>query len=112
MTALDAAALFWWMRNRIFYELRLEDHPRILLRNYGDLVTEPDAIVRETYEFVDLSYPGNFLVSGIHSRSRGKGRSVVLADGVEQLCSDMWNRLLGSYRDQRASRISMHSEAV
>jgi Sulfotransferase domain len=89
----DAAALFWYARNSLFFSRKYVDDPRIALCCYGEMVTKPDQIMRQAYDFIGHEYPGDKIVKDVFSRSRGKGRNIPLSPGVRQLCEEMWDRL-------------------
>ncbi|HUF10299.1 MAG TPA: sulfotransferase [Rhodothermales bacterium] len=90
----DAAAVFWLVRNALFFEQGLDSNPRVQLCRYDDLVSEPDRALRGIYAFLDLPYPGSHIVDGVHENSRGLGRSLTLDPEIESLCQAMWDRLL------------------
>ncbi len=89
----DAAAIFWLIRNNLYFEQNLDQHPRVTTCRYADLVSRPDETMRRIYTFVDLPYPGSHLVGGVHEDSRGLGRSLALDPEIESLCESMWTRL-------------------
>jgi len=93
MSLNDAAALFWLVRNRLYFEQKLDEHPRVTTCRYSRLVTRPDETMRRIYAFVNLPYPGSHLVGGVHEDSRGLGRSLALDPEIETLCQSMWTRL-------------------
>ncbi len=66
---------------------------RIALCRYGDLVSEPDLVMRRAYEFLGCPYPGSHIVRDVFSGSRGKGREVPLSQPVLSMCEDLLVRL-------------------
>jgi len=95
----DAAALFWWARNRLFFELDLKNHPRVMLCQYETLVSEPGKTMETIYDFAAVSYPGPHLVGGVHALSKGLGRALLLSPEVENLCSALHERLITVQRE-------------
>lgn len=93
MDIYDAAALFWFSRNRLFFELDLDKHPGVMTCHYDDLVTCPDTVMRGLYHFIDHRYPGNRIVREVKPTSIGKGTSIGLSHEVEMLCLDLYARL-------------------
>ncbi len=89
----DAAALFWYARNSLYFSHELEKEGRIALCRYGDLVTQPGSIMRQAYSFIGHTYPGDHIVGDVFSGSKGKGKDIPLSDPVRQLCEEMWQRL-------------------
>jgi len=103
MDAHDAAALFWYSRNQLFFSQRLEKHPRVYLCSYQELVERPSDIVPDIYSFIGRRFPGPAIYSDIHKSSVGKGRSVKLSGQVDSLCQDLLDRLTLVSRKQVVS---------
>jgi len=78
MNPYDAAAIFWYARNSLFFEQHLETHNRVQLLRYEDFVRTP-AVQR--------------LVRDVHSSSASKGRDLPLSEGVFTLCESLSTRL-------------------
>jgi hypothetical protein len=91
--AADAAALFWYARNSLYFSLGLDADPRVALCRYGELVTEPARIMRDAYRHVGRPYPGDRIVADVFGGSKGKGRGVALTEPVAELCGAMLERL-------------------
>ena len=49
MHAHDAAALFWYARNQLFFDLELPGSPAVMLCQYEHLVQQPVEVMREIY---------------------------------------------------------------
>lgn len=98
MNPYDAAALFWYVRNRYYFDLHLDDHPRVMKCQYADFVTSPEQVIQSIYLFIGQPYPGNNILRDIHAASIGKGDGVVLSPEVEDLCAKLWYRL----KDERS----------
>ncbi len=60
MTAETAAALFWWMRNGLYFETGLDRRDDVLLASYQDMLATPVEL-----DAVDLHLPGAHLPTGI-----------------------------------------------
>jgi len=100
MNPYDAAALFWYARNRLFFELGLEQDPRVQLCQYDHLVTEPAVVVAQIYRFVGQPFPGAHLVQEVHAESVSKGQEIHLSAPVVALCEEMLQALNRSYAAQ------------
>jgi hypothetical protein len=92
MNPYDAAALFWYTRNRYYFDLSLDVHPRVMRCQYSNFVTSPGQTIQGVYRFVDWPYPGDGILSEIHSTSIGKGRVVELSPEIDKLCNELWLR--------------------
>jgi hypothetical protein len=100
MPALDAAAWFWWVRNKIFLEQNLDQDPRIGLVKYEDLVLEPQKVMEKVYRFAGNSYPGDKILSEVFSGSVGKAWSEQLSEEVTRHCDMVWHELNQKYEKQ------------
>lgn len=94
MSPYDAAALFWYVRNILFFDLKLYDLPSIIMCRYEDLVTSPLIIMREIYAFVDVDFPGDKIVANVHADSINKGKEIKILPDVEKLCLELLERLV------------------
>jgi len=93
MNPFDAAVLFWYARNSIFFDLRLNEHPRVMMLNYETLVSNPPLAMKSVYAFLERRYPGDQLVAGVTSSSLGKGQTVPISQEVRDLGTKMLSRL-------------------
>jgi len=89
----DAAALFWYARNSLYFSRGYAGNERIRLCRYEDLVSTPGPVMAAVYDFVGRPYPGDGIVADVFSSSKGKGRDLVLAEPVRGLCRDLLERL-------------------
>ena len=96
MSPYDAAALFWFVRNSLFFELGLDCHPNVLVCQYDELINHPKQTMESIYAFVHRSYPGDHILKMIENSSLGKGRQIVLSKEIESLCKELWGRLESS----------------
>lgn len=94
----DAAALFWFARNQLFYDLALDTHPNVFMCRYEDLVRYPQKMVREIYMFMDAKYPQkNKFLEEINARSVGKGDKIQLSSDVKELCEELLTKMNDTY---------------
>jgi hypothetical protein len=90
MAPHDAAALFWYVRNRFFFDLGLDRHPAVLPLRYEELLREPAGTMQAIYRFAGAPFTprGVGLV-----RPEPKRRRVELSPDIEELCAGMLARL-------------------
>lgn len=100
MDAYDAAALFWYCRNILFFEQRLDKDDRVILCNYEDIVNMPAEKIASIYHFLDFKFTGKRIVSGVHGGAVNNGSLLKLSPNIESLCNDLWKRLNKCYRGQ------------
>jgi hypothetical protein len=93
MSPHDAAALFWYVRNYLYFDLALDLDPRVMLIKYEELVAAPRQWFELIYSFVSQPFPGPRVVAQIHPRSVGKGRKVELSPNLVESCERLLARL-------------------
>ena len=96
----DAAALFWYVRNVLYFERNLDSNPRVYLCNYKELASNSSEVFKEIYRFIGMPYPNKELTSDVRSSSIGKGSNIELSSDVEALCESLWLRLNEAYAIQ------------
>jgi hypothetical protein len=100
MTPESAAALMWWMRNGLYFELGLERRNDVMLASYQDLLRDPPGAMGSLCSFLDLTYrPG--LVAHLRSPSAGGRPPLDLDPRVRVLCDQLAARLDDVHRQQR-----------
>lgn len=96
MSIQDAAALFWFARNQLYFEQKLDLNARVLLVRYRDFVSEPGDTMRRIYAHLQRPYPGDGILREIHGESVGKGREVQLSSEIEALCEEQLEKLINA----------------
>lgn len=100
MNPYDAAVLFWFARNSIFFDLKLYENPRVMLCQYEDFVLEPEKQLGAIYQQLGQAYPTTDVTSIVHVSSRKKGKDIELSPEVEQIAQEMQKKLEATYRAQ------------
>ncbi len=104
MPAYEAAVLFWYARNALFFAQKLETHPRVRLCRYRDLVAAPETCVRSLYAWLERPWPGERLVRQVRSNARIAPPNFPLDRRVEEAAQTLWKRLLNIYAMQEKNR--------
>jgi sulfotransferase family protein len=117
MNPYDAAALFWLVRNRLFFELNLDKHPAVMMCKYDALIDDPVDTMTAIYKFVGYVYPSHKIPLKIYATSKGKGGDIKLSKDIEVLCDEMLERLNRSYdlkqeHNTRKNKIAFHQPTV
>lgn len=105
MNEYDAAALFWFARNQLFYELDLEHNSRVFLCRYEELVLNPVVMMQNIYRFLEIDPRKIPKIQEVHAKSIGKGKKLQLSPAVERLCNELQTKLDRSYSCQQESRV-------
>ncbi len=105
MTAETAAALFWWLRNGLYFETGLDRRDDVLLASYQDMLAAPVEAMQAICTFLGLEYRPA-LIQHISPRGPGSPRPLDIDPRVRALCEHLQGRLdeaLGSQRDGAAA---------
>ena len=101
MNPYDAAVLFWYTRNCLYFELGLDQNPNILLCKYEDLTARPVHIVKAIYRNLNQNYPGAKIHKEIHSKSLNRGQKINLSPKVEKLANGLLDKLNKTYQTKK-----------
>lgn len=101
MSPYDAAALFWLVRNRIFFDLQLLNNPKVLMCRYEDLVKNPIGVINEIYSKINFPLPKNEITKEVHDRSVKKGSEILISKEIENLCIETEKNLKMIYLKKR-----------
>ncbi len=93
MNTYEAAALFWLVRNDIFFSKNLDADSRVLALDYNELVSKPFPVMKTIYQFAGRPTPMARIVSEVHCNSKGKGKAVNISPEIEECCEAVWHRL-------------------
>lgn len=88
----EAAALFWYMRNRTFFEQQLDNSLSVLLVRYEDAVTRSQEEFARICRFLGIDSSLE-MTDKVFSSSVGKREFPAIARPIEDLCVAMLERL-------------------
>ncbi|MFV2019066.1 hypothetical protein [Micromonospora sp. LOL_023] len=89
-----AAALFWYVRNTLYYRLGLDQRGDVLLSSYDALIADPAGQVSRLCDFLGVAYRPEL---SAHIAPRAPHRRPLPIDpAVRTLCDDLTKRLAGS----------------
>lgn len=91
MDAANTAALMWYLRNILYFELDFENRPNVLAVAYEDLVTGPQAAFERIFDFLDLTlHPWH--TRWVVPNSVRRRQAPELEPGVRELCDGLMTR--------------------
>ena len=92
MSPASAAALFWYVRNNLFFDLGLDQRDDVLLSGYDALVADPEVGAQALASFLGLPWhPG--LAAHMERRSPRQSNPRDLDSRVRRLCDELDARL-------------------
>jgi hypothetical protein len=92
LTPADGAALFWLIRNRLFFELSLHERRDALLVSYDSFIVTPEPAMRRVSDFLDFPYRPALIAHVRPQRSRSNGDSDIKPEILE-CCDALMERL-------------------
>jgi hypothetical protein len=98
MNPYDAAALFWFVRNRLFFEMDLDKKENILTCKYDELIDNPLRTMSNLYKFSGYIYPFSEIPVNVYSESKGRGTNIKLSQEIESLCHNMLSKLESAHK--------------
>jgi hypothetical protein len=93
MTEYDASALYWFVRNRLFYDLHLDRDARVMLCRYEDLAQHPVEVMKRIYDFIERDFPGRRIVAEVNADAIDNGQDINLSPAIERLCRGLLDQL-------------------
>jgi hypothetical protein len=100
MTAETAAALFWWIRNGLYFETGLDRRDDVLLASYQDMLATPVVGMQAICRFLGLTYRSD-LIEHISPRGPGGAKPLNIDPRVRALCDHLQTSLDETLRSQR-----------
>ncbi|MBB4211579.1 hypothetical protein EV659_105117 [Rhodothalassium salexigens DSM 2132] len=91
MTNQTAVALFWYMRNALYFDLGLDRDPRVRPLLYEHLARAPHREGAAWLAWAGLP-PSRFALAKVNARSVGRQAAPAIDPAVEQICNDLYNR--------------------
>lgn len=98
MNPWDAAALFWWVRNALYFERGLDADSRVRTCRYEELVEEPERVVRGIYRLVGRPLPEGAHFEEVSRTSVGRGSEIFFSPEISEICDTMLKRLCEAHR--------------
>jgi hypothetical protein len=95
----SSRALIWYLRNNLYYQQNLDDHPNVFLVNYERIVSEPAVRVPQICKFVGCEYHER-MSQGIFSSSVHKSFKERLDPEIAERCEKLFERLEASLATQ------------
>jgi hypothetical protein len=96
MTPQSAAALFWFLRNALFFDRGLDTRSDVVLASYSATVRGPERAMRALCVALDFEYQPA-LIAHIDARSSRQAPPLELDPRIAELCDGLEARLDAAY---------------
>lgn len=94
LTPFDAAALFWWTRNQLYFDQRLWEDDRIRILRYERACNQPDEVIRSLSDHIGLALPPGSITPRVRALPFPPETRELDPD-VERLCKKLWDSFEG-----------------
>lgn len=94
LTPFDAAALFWWTRNQLYFDQRLWEDDRIRILRYERACNQPGEVVRSLSGHIGVSLPLGSITSRVRAQPLHP-KTEQLDPDVERICGKLWDSFKG-----------------
>jgi hypothetical protein len=94
LSPLDAAALFWWARNQLYFQQHLSSDDRVRIIRYERACNEPEQTARALSDFVGIALPAQRIASRVRSHP-DRTEDIGLDPEVQVLCQTTWDSFAG-----------------
>lgn len=94
LTPFDAAALFWWTRNQLYFDQRLWEDDRIRILRYERACNQPDEVIRSLSSHIGLELPRGSIAPRVRAQPFPPETKELHPD-VERLCRKLWDSFEG-----------------
>ena len=101
MSAESAAALFWYVRNALFFELGLHQRADTALVDYDEFLSEPRRVAVGLCSFLDVPYR-NAMIAGIDPRRPMLRPPLPIDPRIRERCTALKERLDAACSAQHA----------
>ncbi len=95
MTPASASALFWYLRNSLFFDLGLDRREDVLLVSYDAMVADPERAMRRVTGFLGMPYVPE-LVAHVERRASPGRASLEIDPRIRARCEELLARLDGA----------------
>ena len=92
----DAACLYWYMRNQLYFDLELHINPQVLLVQYEDAVLNKEKAFQRIFDFLGFPYE-SVIIKDVFESSVGKHPLPDINPAIKEVCDTLKNRLDKNY---------------
>ncbi len=92
LSPAEGAMLFWFARNSFFFELGLDQHPRMTLVRYADLVQQPESAFDALFSHLGADFSPDF-IDKVRADSIGRSDPPQASPQIRALCQSLMDRL-------------------
>ena len=95
LSPLDAAALFWWTRNQLYFDQQLWRDERIRIIRYERACKCSEEVARALSDYIEIPLPPRSIAAKVRPAAGVISEVNDLRPDVERLCQKMWDSFTG-----------------
>lgn len=92
----DCSCLYWYMRNRVYFDLNLDANPRVLIVQYEDAVQNQEKAFRRIFAFLGFPYHPE-VSKDVFATSVGRDPWPEIDPRIQQACDALQQQLDRQY---------------
>lgn len=94
LSELDGAAMMWYYRNVLFFELGFDRDERVMPVYYDDLVQRPAETISKLADFIGLPDCTSRMKRHVHASTLRRHNQMALRTEVDMVCAALMNRFM------------------
>ena len=91
LSPLDAAALFWWARNQLYFDQELWREERIRIIRYEHACSQAEGVAEALSRYIEIPLPQRSIAVRVRVEPQGTSDMEDLNPEVKQLCQELWD---------------------
>jgi hypothetical protein len=92
ITDFEGAVLFWYLRNRLYFDLGLQGRADVMVACYEDIVTRPDEAFPPLFDFIGCEYRPE-MAHDVFTDTVGQSSRVTVRPAIQVLCDSLLSEL-------------------
>ena len=92
LSAESGAALFWYVRNSLYFEMSLDGRENVMLLSYDQLLADPEGVAASVCRFVGLDYRRD-LIAHIKPHRHVVSKPLEIDSRIRERCEELQERL-------------------
>ncbi|MEW4527089.1 sulfotransferase domain-containing protein [Maioricimonas sp. JC845] len=107
VSEIEAAAIIWYARNSLYFELGLDHRDDASLCKYEHLITDPEVCMDRVYRSIGCRTPPQSVTRTVDRDSLGLGASLSIRPEIAEVCEQLQKNLDEEYGGSRKVQPSM-----
>jgi hypothetical protein len=88
LSAESGAALFWYVRNSLYFEMSLDERRDAMLVSYDEFIAHPDQTARALCSFLDIEFRRRF-ISHVKPSAPGWKQPLAIDTRIRERCTEL-----------------------